>query len=183
MLLARLRLLLARRPWIYWCAIGVVAALAAWAVTTAVQDAQREQRRWGAARTVWITDRAIGRGEPISATARRAPVALVPDDAVASPPSALAAHPLGRGQIVVAGDVARSPPSRDHHVVISVDRSHAPAVLPGDRVTLIGGGAVLCLGTVDRVGDQAIDVTVASECAVRASTHVLAGDLFVARGP
>ena len=82
MFLARMRLLLARRPWIFWCAVVLVAGLSAWAVRAAVGAADRERRRWGASRTVWITDGPVARGEAIATVTRRVPVAVVPDDAV-----------------------------------------------------------------------------------------------------
>jgi hypothetical protein len=181
-LLARLRLLLARRPWIYWTVATAVAALAAWAVHAAIDAAHREQHRWGTARTVWITDRPVDRGDRISASARTVPIAVVPDDAVDEAPSQFAAHPLGGGQIVVTGDLARSPPP-DDSIVIAIAIGSAPVVLPGDRVTLIGGGAVLCTGTVDHVTDQTVDVAVTTACAVAATAPLLEGDIVMARGP
>ena len=183
MFFARMRLLLARRPWIFWCAVVLVAATAAWAVRAAVAAADRERRRWGASRTVWITDGPVARGEPIATVARSVPVAVVPDDAVEAAPTELAAHPLGSGEIVVTSDLAHAPLPPSDAVVIAIERRLTPLVLEGDGVILIGGEVVLCNGAVARADDEVVEVLVSSSCAASASRHLLDGSIVMARAP
>ena len=183
MFLARMRLLLARRPWIFWCAVVLVACLSAWAVRAAVGAADRERRRWGASRTVWITDGPVARGEAIATVTRRVPVAVVPDDAVVDEPAGLAAHPLASGEIVVTSDLAHAPLPPSDAVVIAIERRLTPLVLEGDGVILIGDEVVLCSGAVARVGDEVIEVLVSSSCAATSSRHLLDGSIVMARAP
>ena len=51
---ARARLVLARRPWIYWAVVAVFAGLAAATVQAHISSVAAERDRWGATRTVLV---------------------------------------------------------------------------------------------------------------------------------
>ena len=106
-LLPRLRLLLARRPWLYWLAVGVCAAAIWVSMSAAERSVARERSQWGTTQRVWVTDEAVATGEPIVASARDLPLAMLPAAAVTAPPTGVAAHPLAEGEVVVATDDAR----------------------------------------------------------------------------
>ena len=61
---ARARHVLARRPWLYWSAVLVLAAVAGWSVAAAAAGVDEARRAWGATRDVVVAtdDLAPGRG-------------------------------------------------------------------------------------------------------------------------
>jgi hypothetical protein len=54
-LLARARWVLARRPWIYWAIVAVIASGVGLQVSAALGRVDAARRSWGASRTVWVT--------------------------------------------------------------------------------------------------------------------------------
>ncbi|MCU1391968.1 MAG: hypothetical protein JWM34_396 [Ilumatobacteraceae bacterium] len=106
---SQLRMLIARRPWIHWSIVVVLALLVCWSVAAALAGVRREQSAWGRSREVYMTTRAVSAGEPIAAAARRreVPLALVPASALDTlAPTDAATHALGAGEIVVHTDIA-----------------------------------------------------------------------------
>ena len=83
----RLRLLLVRRPWVWWSAVAVTALVVGVAVSGAVRRLDEQRRSWGERRTVWVAAEAAEPGGPLVTEARSYPVALIPDDAVTDRPA------------------------------------------------------------------------------------------------
>ena len=67
---ARARHVLARRPWLYWSAVLVLAAGAGWAVTAAAAGVDDARRAWGTSRDVLVATVDIAPGDDAR---RRAP--------------------------------------------------------------------------------------------------------------
>lgn len=63
-LLARLRRLLARRPWLYWAAVGAVALLIGLQVQAALAAVDHARRDWGTPVTVWVATAPAGAATP-----------------------------------------------------------------------------------------------------------------------
>lgn len=178
----RVRLALARRPWLYWSFVALC-ALAAWAgVHGAIAAAQHRQQRWGQSRTVLVVTTAARRGQPIRASPRQYPAAMVPASALRTlPAGALAVHDLAAGEVVVAVDVAGSTALPSGWVVFGVPVIDRPALVAGDDVALFADGARWCDGTVMAVAEHTVDVAVPTACADTVSAQVAAGSVVLAR--
>ena len=149
---SRLRLLLARRPWIYWL---VVAALTAGVVNTVVRASMRiehERASWGATITILVTTRDVAPGERVAAAIVRRdyPVAMVPATALADddlPADAVALQRITAGEVLVAVDVTHAAgpaallPSGWLAVHVAATATAAFAV--GDSVALLGDGQLI----------------------------------------
>ncbi|MEO7397730.1 MAG: hypothetical protein ABIW84_04125, partial [Ilumatobacteraceae bacterium] len=61
--LLRLRMLLARRPFIYWLFVAVLAFAIALPVASAVEDVQLERASWGEVATVYVATAPIEPGD------------------------------------------------------------------------------------------------------------------------
>ena len=68
-LLPRLRLALARRPWLYWLLVCVCGATVWLGLAAAHTRADRARTQWGTTRSVWVARTAIAAGDPLLATA------------------------------------------------------------------------------------------------------------------
>ena len=64
--MSRARWALARRPWLYWLAVGVLAVGAGLLVAEAVGAVDDARRRWGDERTVLVAERDAGPGEVVA---------------------------------------------------------------------------------------------------------------------
>lgn len=164
---AAYRRLLARHPWIHWL---VVACLA---VTTAAQVLARDDRiaqardAWGATRAVLVVERATAPGDPIVASMRDVPVAMVPDAAIEAPTGSngigyTARQHLAPGEIVTTVDVAGEdgagplPLLPAGWLALPIVESPPSGAAAGDRVQLASGGLVvaddaLVVGRLDDV--------------------------------
>lgn len=181
-LLPRLRLLLARRPWLYWLAVGVCAAAIWVSMSAAERSVARERSQWGTTERVWVTDGAVATGEPIVASARDLPLAMLPAAAVTAPPTGVAAHPLAEGEVVVAtdlvddGDLAPA-----EWLVFAVPANGSPALAAGDAAVVFGSGQRWCDGVVVALGEQTVEVAVAPDCAAGVSAQLALGAVTLAR--
>ena len=178
----RLRLLLARRPWLYWTFV-VLCAFAVWmGVHSASVAALAQQRRWGESRPVLVVVAAIPAGQPIRASPRQYPLAMVPPSALTSLPSqASAAQDLAPGEIIVATDVLGPHSLPRGWVVFGVPGTDRPTLVVGDHVALFGEGTRWCDGQVTGVTERTVDVAVPSACADSVSARVAAGSVVLAR--
>jgi hypothetical protein len=105
----RLRLAVARRPWIHWLIVCAVAALVATVVIGAVADARRERASWGSTARVLVATRALDAGDVVRGAAelRELPLAMVPATAVRSPTTArTVVRQVAAGAVIVDLDVA-----------------------------------------------------------------------------
>ncbi|MDQ3468178.1 MAG: SAF domain-containing protein, partial [Actinomycetota bacterium] len=105
--LARLRHVLARRPWLYWLAVITVAAAGGLVAARAVAAVEDERAAWGSPRTVVVARRDVAPGEVLDeATERRTvPAPVVPPDALTTTrEGAMARQRIAAGEIVVEHD-------------------------------------------------------------------------------
>lgn len=181
-LLPRLRLLLARRPWLYWSAVGVCAVVVWLSTSAATARLERERDEWGATRRVWVTNGPIAPGEPIVASSRDYPLALLPSAAIEAPPTGVAAHRLAAHEVVVASDIADGrgllPPG---WLAFAVAVDGSPTLAPGDSVAVFGSGQLWCSGEVVAISEQTVEVGVAPECAAAFSAQLALGAVTLAR--
>lgn len=192
-LLPRLRLVLARRPWLYWLCVAVCAAVVWFSITAAQARVTAARDSWGATRTVWVAAGEVGAGAAVVADARQYPLAVVPAGALTSlPADAVAARSIGTGEVVVADDLAGESLTPDGWVVFAVPADSAPTLVVLDRVVVFGSGRQWCdgvvvaarsaadPGAVDRAG---VEVAVPPDCAADVSAQLALGATTLARRP
>ena len=179
-LLARLRFIVARRPYLYWLVAGSCALLVAARVHGLETAAEHSAARWGATRTVWVSSGDVGAGGALNPIERHFPAAMVPTAAVATvPPHAHAARAVAAGQVLLAADLQgfRTPPV--DWVALAMPAEHAPRLSAGDSVVVLRGGAAVCDGmAVEARGDR-VEVAVPVSCAAAVSADI--STLVVAR--
>ncbi|MEI7546546.1 MAG: hypothetical protein WCK21_00600 [Actinomycetota bacterium] len=178
----RVRLQLARRPWLYWSFVALC-AFAVWSgVTGATSSAAAERDRWGSTRTVLVATGTVHAGQPIRAAPRRYPLAMVPGSAVVSlPVAAVAAHTIEAGEVIVTASVAGEHEVPVDWVVFAVGGNDRPALVAGDVVAVFGDGARWCDGTVTAIADDHTDIAVPPSCADAVSAQVDAEAVVLAR--
>lgn len=182
--LPRLRLLLARRPWLYWLIVSACAVAVWLSVTSAQAQLTRERDRWGTTRAVWVASGPVAAGENLQVTTNDYPIAMVPPSAVSSlPADAVAARSMVAGDIVVAADVAVDGLVPADWVVFALPANGTPALIFGDAVTVFGSGQAWCDGMVARVGDVTMEVAVPTDCAASMSAQLALGAIVLARHP
>jgi hypothetical protein len=183
--LPRLRLLLARRPWLYWLCAASCAAIAAGGVAAARGAAADARKVWGDTREVWVTTADVATGAVLLPEQRSYPVAMVPPDAVATwPAAAIAAHPLADGEVVVAGDLAGDGAIPSGWVAFLVPVAHDTGWVVGTHTALFAAGSDLCDGVITATPADAIEVAVPPSCAATVSMFTAGGELVLARtGP
>ena len=178
----RLRLLLARRPWLYWSFIALCAIVVWSGVRSATAAAPAQQRGWGESRPVLVVVAAVPAGQPIRASPRHYPLAMVPPSALtALPAGAAAAHDLAPGEIVVTSSVVGAASLPRGWVVFGVPSTDRPMLVVGDDIALFGDGTRWCAGRVTGVFDRTVDVAVPAACADSLSALVAAGSVVLAR--
>ena len=186
-LLPRVRLLLARRPWLYWLVVGLCAAVVWLSVTAAAEGVAAERARWGTSRLVWVTVAPVAAGAPVVAVARDYPQAMVPAAALASEPDGVAAHALAAGEVVVEGDVAADNGlAPADWLVFAVPAGAGPEVVAGDTVAVFGSGRWWCDGIAAAVADSAVvgrtvEVAVPPDCAPSLSAQLALQAVTLAR--
>ena len=109
--LPRMRMVLARRPWLYWLMVAAIATGIAVTVASAMGDVRRQRQAWGQATTVYVATRDVAVGEALAGgvVARDVPTAVVPPSAITTMPSdATATQHVAAGEIVVATDIVEA---------------------------------------------------------------------------
>lgn len=184
-LLARVRLELARRPWIYWLTIAVLGAIVTLGVSRAMGRVDAARRAWGEPATVWIAATDIEPGEPIVAKRSVVPRAVVPSRATTEDPDrSVARQRIAGGAIVTAFDVAAAGPAGlvpDGWVAIAVAATGDFGV--GDRVTVFAADVSLGDGVVVARTDTDVMVAVPVAAAGDLAASVLAGTAVIALAP
>jgi hypothetical protein len=163
------RRLVARRPWVYWFAVGTLAS-ATYATVgshTSAHDAARAE--WGVTVPVLVAHLPLAPGDELDGRVAIAewPAAIVPPDALAAvEPGLVARQHVASGDAVGALDVAPGDGPLalvpDGWVVVPVVESPASGAALGDRVQVTSEGVLLAddglvVGGV--VGGMAGDVT------------------------
>jgi hypothetical protein len=184
---ARIRHEVARRPWLYWAAVGV--AVLATVVTARAESRQVDRARaaWGTTRDVLVATAPMRAGDRVGdATEVRAlPEAMVPDAAVGADDTDLVVrHDVAPGEIVADTDVAARSgpaalvPSGWAAVPVTVGSTGAYAV--GDHVAVVSGGLELSGdGLVVAVADLALVVAVPRDAAAEVASAAGAADVAV----
>ncbi|MEQ1701460.1 MAG: hypothetical protein ABMA25_15230 [Ilumatobacteraceae bacterium] len=189
-LFPRLRLLLARRPWLYWLVVGLCAAVVWLSVSAAADGVAAERARWGTTQRVWVAAAPVAAGSPVVAVARDYPQAMVPPSALTAEPSGVAAHELAADEVVVEGDVVSADDglAPTDWLVFAVPVEAAPQVASGDTVAIFGSGQWWCDGVVAGASDSAVDgrvveLAVPPDCAPSLSAQLALGAVTLARAP
>ena len=153
---ARARHVLARRPWLYWSAVLVLAAGAGWAVAAAAAGVDDARRAWG------TTPRRARRhrrhrarrrpGDPHRGAGPTRPGGPPRPPSTRCPPGAIARQHVAAGEALVAVDVA--PTSGPQalipagSVAVAVAEAVPSGAAVGDRVVAASGGVVLAADAV-----------------------------------
>jgi hypothetical protein len=185
-LLARIRLMVARHPWIYWLTIAVVAGLVAVGVASALAGVETARRSWGQQSTVWMTTAAVAPGAPITATAHQVPDAVVPAGATGENPGGMIARQrLGPGEIVTTDDLsARGSagliPDGWAAFAVPASSTHFAA---GDSLDVYSGDVFVAAGVVVDEGDAELMVAIPSTAAPALAAALLADSVTIALTP
>lgn len=181
--LARLRWILARRPWIRWLMVAAAAMLVAWEMTAEVGSLHRARDRWGDTVAVLVATRELGPGDTLDgAVVRRSfPLELVPQAAVTSVGAdTVVVQRVTPGEVIVerdihvaSGPLALLPP--EWLAVAVPDDGAAGWVQPGDAATILADGrtaaaqAVVLIRTEGEVvvGVPAVDAAAVADAANR----------------
>lgn len=141
--LVRLRIALARRPWVVWLLVGLGSVGAAVAMNSQLNAARAERSAWGESRTVLVASGPVSAGTPASAAGlqeRRLPIAALPPTAPDHLPNgAVIVRDLAVGEVVVPADVAQGDPRfalvPPGDVLVAIARPEVMApITPGDAV-------------------------------------------------
>jgi len=181
-LLPRLRLALARRPWLYWLLVGAAAALTWWRVAALHDDAERARASWGTAVEVWVVATDTPHGQPVAASRRALPTAAVPVAALREfEPDAVAARDLVAGAVLLPADLVGDAAPPAGWVVVVVG-ARAPHLAVGDTVTVFVGGRRLCDGqAAGEAVDETVELALPSECAATLSAASSTSEVVVGR--
>jgi hypothetical protein len=169
----RLRLLLARRPWIYWLGVALLAAVVTLGVASSSAELDRQRAAWGRTTTVYTATRAINVGDALAGavTAVDLPVAMIPETAVRDlPGSAVAVQRLAPGEVVVEVDIAHGDGPGSllpaGWLAVAIDAADNAMFGLGDPVSVLAAGSVIAPdGLVVDLGDTGLVVGVPADVA------------------
>jgi hypothetical protein len=145
---ARARLVLARRPWIYWAVVAVLAGLAAATMQGQIGSVAVERDRWGTTRTVLVSTDDLEPGDPVVAAPTALPIAALPDSALDElPDGAIVRQRVAAGEVLTRVDVtARGGPAalaEPGTVVVALSDPLARNVAVGFSVQVSADGLVV----------------------------------------
>ncbi len=185
-LLARIRLMVARHPWIYWLAIAVVAGVVAIGAASTLAGVEAARRSWGQQSTVWVTTSAIEPGQPITAAGRDVPVAVVPAGAIHDDPArTVARQRIGPGEIVTDDDVSVRGTAGlipEGWVAFAVPAS-SEHFATGDHLSVFSGERLVATGLVVDEGESELMVAVPATAASTLAAALLADAVTLALTP
>lgn len=183
-ILPRLRMLFARRPWLYWLIVALCAVMVWLSVASTQAEVTQERNSWGTTREVWVASGPAAVGEVVRATVAEHPMSMVPPSAVSSlPDGAIAARSIAEGEVVVAADVAVEGFVPAEWVVFAVPLDGAPSLTVGDEVSVFGSGELWCEGLAAARGESTVEVAVPLACAGSMSAQLALGAVTLARHP
>jgi flagella basal body P-ring formation protein FlgA len=168
----RARLVLARRPWIYWAVVAALATIAAVAVHGQLASIEAERDRWGTSRSVLVATRQLEPGDVITAELVALPVAALPAAALVEPPTdAVVRQRVAAGEVLTELDIAHAVGpaalAEPGLVVVALSDPLARNVAAGQRVKVAADGVVLAdQAEVTEVIDDVIFVAVPDREAV-----------------
>ena len=180
--LPRVRLMLARKPWLYWLMVGVCAAAVWLGFSAAEARTEAARNAWGKTRRVLVADHYVATGQPMTATARDYPEAMLPAGALSSLPiGAIAANEVSAGEVVVTHDILFVQALPAGSVVLALSATDAPELVMGDDVSIFGSGQRWCDGVVAAATSDRLEVAVPADCAAAVSAQLSAGAVRLAR--
>ncbi len=172
----RIRIALARRPWLVWLGVALVCVGAAAAMNAQLRAARSERTAWGQSQIVLVATAAVAPGTPLAdaaVAARRLPLAAIPSSALDhAEVGAVVVRGLVAGEVLVPADVGAGDPRfalvPAGHVVVALPRPEVLAPIEaGDRVEVTtvdrDGRATRTRARVVAVTDEAVLVAVAPD--------------------
>lgn len=181
-ILPRIRMLFARRPWLYWLLVGMCVVAVWLSVSSAQAQVTRERDAWGSTREVWVVSGPVAAGAVIHAAAADYPTAMVPPSAVTSlHDEAIAARAIADGEVVVTADVAVAGLVPADWLAFAVPAAGTPDLIVGDEVAVFGSGQLWCEGVTVLIGDDTVEVAVPDDCAASVSAQLAMGAVTLAR--
>jgi hypothetical protein len=147
-LVRRVRLVVARRPWVRWLAVVVLATAAGGSVHTRLQSFEAARAQWTEQRRVPVALARAAPGEVIVWEWRELPAVGIPDRVAPDiAPGALARQQVGVGEIIVDADLAVGPGpaagASPGHVVVPVSDPLVTDAAIGLEVAIYSDGLVL----------------------------------------
>jgi hypothetical protein len=185
-ILARVRSIVARHPWMYWLAVATLAAIVTIGVVHAMARVDAARRSWGTQHAVWTATDEVDPGQPIAAELREVPTAVVPVGAVdSSPVGAIARQHISAGEIVTNTDVALDGAAGlipVGWVAFAVPESVAHFSV-GDHVNVYTPDRLISDGVVVDVSDSDAMVAIAADAAPAMASALQADAVTIALTP
>lgn len=182
MLVSRLRLVFARRPWLHWLVAALCGVALWWQLAGAQTRLDHARQRWGRTRTVWVAVQPAAGGASLAAARRAYPAAMVPTDAMGElPDHPVAARAVSAGAVLVPADVAGTGDVPAGWTVFAVGDADAPELPDGASAVVFADGQRLCDGRVAGRHDDHVEVAVAPDCAPALSARLADGAVVVGR--
>ncbi len=179
---ARARLVLARRPWIYWVVVTALAVVAASSVRSEMASIASERDTWGSTRSVLVARHQLEPGDPITADLISLPLAAFPADALTDEPDdAVVRQRVAAGEVLTRLDVTSRPGpaalADPGTIVVALSDPLARDVVVGLNVQVAADGLVLAeaarvTGVVDDVIFVAVSTTEAPTVAAAAQQGI-----------
>jgi hypothetical protein len=182
---ARLRLLFARRGWLYWALVGALAATAGYLVLRAAAGVEAARESWGETAPVVVALADIEPGAPLGAAVemRDVPRPMLPAGALDTVPAgAVARQRIANGEVVVTHDVAAAAAPQSliptGWLAVAVAEPVPSGVGVGDVVRVASGGVVLSDdGVVVGIAGEAVLVAVPADAAAQVAHAASSGDV------
>jgi hypothetical protein len=189
--LARVRHVLARRPWLYWAAVVALAAGAALAAGHAAASVDDARRQWGATREVVVATADLAPGEALAGHVemRRRPGPMIPNGALTTfEPAIRARQHVSTGEILVRPDVAATGSPQDMipagWAAVAVAEAVPSGAHVGDTVSAASGGVVLAeQGIVVGRGGEVVLLAVPAAEAAQVAAASATGELALLLHP
>ena len=168
---ARARLVLARRPWLYWALVAALASALAVGVHDQLTSLDEARRNWGSTRTVLVAGRSLEPGDPIETHTVDLPVAAIPPGALQHLADGARLHQrVGVGEVLTELDVTAAPGpaarATPGTVVVALSDPLSRGVVIGLTVQVAADGLVIAeTATVVDVADDVIFVAVDASAA------------------
>jgi hypothetical protein len=179
---ASARLVLARRPWVYWAVVAALASTIAVVVDARLTSLDEARRHWGATRSVLVAERRLGPGDEIAVRSVDLPRAALPPDALGDlPDGARLQQRVGTGEVLTELDVTMLPGPAGRAtvgtVVVALSDPLGRGVTIGLRVQVAADGLVLAasatvVDVIDDVVFVAVDASAAPTVAAAAQQGI-----------
>jgi hypothetical protein len=184
---ARLRLGLARSPWLYWAIVAALAGSAGVLVMRAASGVEAARAAWGETRQVFVARKTIEPGMPLdgAVTERDTPTPVAPPDAITElDADAVARQRIAAGEMLVTHDVAPSGTPQSlipaGWLAVAVSEPIASGAAVGDAVSVATGGIVVAAdGLIVGLAGEALLVAVPAEEAATVAQAASTGDVAV----